>query len=97
MTIETKITKNGNLSLKHNGRRERYDRVKHDAYFWGVRGEEIIIKNDKGKTFTGRKVNDKYTFANDNEEIYIFDSTEEAINRIATETFRPENYTMKIA
>lgn len=97
MTIETKITKDGRLSLKYNGRRERYDFVNHQCYFWLVRGEEIIIKNDKGKTFTGCKINNKYAFADDNEQIYIFDSTAEAINRIAREEFCARNLTDKVA
>lgn len=95
-TIETKITKNGALLLKVNGKRAKYS----DAVYTLTRYANIsdVITTDDGRTYTVNELgknsiyNVKFVVTDDEGNQLVFNSAEETLNRLAKNSFRPDNF-----
>ena len=95
-TIETKITNNGHLILKVDGKRQSYDDVMMRLRY--ARNSGINIITDRGQSFTGSYNQDRYIFEDDSTGNWLqFDCKEEAVNRLSSGNFREENFIRKFA
>lgn len=95
-TIETKITADGRLILKVDGKRQSYDDVMMRLRY--ARNNVINIITDRGQSFTGSYNQDRYIFEDDATGNWLqFDSKEEAVNRLSSGNFRDENFLRKFA